>query len=434
MQIHVCAGIGSRKKIYKVLYQYMKKITLQRIIISICLVGASFILAGWYYVQPHAKNIGFSSFFQSKEQQAPVEELAARCSGEKQNDSRCWGDLFNTVIAQYGVNGAFDLLSYAYQKTNMVSDTTCHDLTHAIGREAYRLFAQGKQFSVSEKSTYCNYGFFHGVIEAMVARKKPLSEAKKFCLYMNEKLGKAAPELLLQCYHGIGHGTVNNHDPRTWGSEMAMVEPALAVCDEVGSNREERWRCASGAFHGIGSFYRQHLYNLKVNTDHPFWICPLQSRDEYKEACYRELSAILGMITPNGDFLETAMKINTIPEDGYATETMIAWGVPYKESISYRPIGLAFCRRVPERLRVPCVKSIVRQLIQAGKPGSELDDAILYCSTQHLTADERSGCFDFVFYWNARWNVQEKAKSMCDMVKDIYRGLCYESIQKNASK
>lgn len=370
-----------------------------------------------------------SVLFHTKKPADPA-VLSLACSGVKNADKSCWESLFAKTLKEYGVDGALDLLAYAYDTTQAVEDSTCHDLTHFIGRQAFTIFARGKKFPVSAKTAYCNYGFYHGVMEGMVEKKKPLSDAKKFCDYIDGAIGKEAPEAFLQCYHGIGHGTVNNHDPKTWGNEQAMLTPALTICDAISQNREERWRCASGAFHGLGQFYREQLYNLKIRKEDPFWFCKTQTRDEYKETCYREMTATLGMVVQDGDFLRIADVINTIGEDQYATETMIAWGVPYKESVSYRPVGINFCRRLPARLSGACVKSIARQMIQAGTPGDELADAIEYCGSTMLTKGESTNCFDFVFFWNSRWIPSPKRENNCKKVAIYFQSQCYRLIQK----
>ncbi|MBI3577182.1 hypothetical protein HY086_04050 [Candidatus Gottesmanbacteria bacterium] len=349
--------------------------------------------------------------------QSDAKALTLTCSGAKLSDKSCWENLFKKTLRTNGVDGALDLLAYAYDTTKAVGDSTCHDLTHFIGREAYKIFASGKSFPVSAKTAYCNYGFYHGVIEAMVGAKKPLTDAKKFCDYVDSAISKEAPEALLQCYHGIGHGAANNHDPRTWGSEQAMIAPALAICDQVSQSREERWRCASGVFHGLGRFYREHLYNLVMRTGDPFWFCTTQLRDEYKETCYRELVQSLGLVT-DGTPKAIVSAINTIGEDVYAKEAMRAWGVP----------NYAFCTGVPQRLRSPCIESIARQRIQAGKPGSEVESGIQFCQETVLSTDEKTACFDFVFYWNSRWNVPEKAMKLCDTVTSTFKSECYRMI------
>lgn len=357
-------------------------------------------------------------------------ELAQTCSGQRQSDRRCWDELFRATIKQYGLEGAFDLLSYSWDQTKQLGESTCHDLTHGLGLEAYKFFARGKEFPVSGKTAYCNYGFFHGVIEAMVADKKPLALAQKFCRYIDEKIRGQAPEAFLQCFHGIGHGTVNVHDKRLWGNEWAMITPALKICDEISTNREERWRCGSGVFAGIASFYRANLYELSLNTSDPFFLCREQTRDEYAETCYRELIFATGAIT-GGDPAKVIALIESIPEDAYAHDTMRAWSVPYQESSPHRPIGLALCRTVPPRLRVGCIQSITRQLVQAGRPGDELAEAISFCQSPALAPSESEGCFEFVFPWNSRWITSPKREENCEAVKGDFRGECYRLIEEN---
>lgn len=357
--------------------------------------------------------------------------LAKICSGKDASDKTCWENLFRKTLKLYGVDGALDLIAYAYDTTKAVNENTCHDLTHFIGREAYKIFAKSKSVPVSAKTAYCSYGFYHGVIEGMVEAKKPLTGAKEFCDYIDRAITKEAPDALRQCFHGIGHGAANNHDPRTWGNEESMMGPALTICDEISQTKDEHWGCASGVFHALSLFYWNHSYNLVMRKGDPYWFCRTLLRDEYKETCYRELTSSLGVITDESP-LGIVTLINTIPEDAYAFEAMRAWRVPYNGSVS--PSGISFCHTVPERLRISCIQAIVRQLIQDGKPGIEVNDALSFCYGDDFRVDEKNACFDFVFYWNGRWNVTKSAKRVCDIVNDTYKGLCYEYIQKYISK
>ncbi len=336
----------------------------------------------------------------------------------------CWQTAIKKILHSHGVDGALTVLATAYDN-NPAFSGTCHDLTHFIGKEAYNLFIRNKDFSVSPKTAYCSYGFYHGFMETLVSRKGDMQLARKFCDYVDQQITKVSPDAVFQCFHGIGHGTVNNHDPATWGNEQAMIDPALALCEQVSVTAEERSRCATGVYNGIALFYNNREYNLKFDERDPLRICRTQ-KAEYQDACYISLNISVLAITA-GDITRAAKFIEPIPDDVVAQHAMINLAAPvgssHMNATDHRET-IAKCRGVQPRLREACIQGYAYGFLEQGQPEQEYKKPVEFCTTAPLTPNERQACYDYIFSYLQQWYSAEKNIQICAEVPQSVQDLC----------
>jgi hypothetical protein len=340
-----------------------------------------------------------------------------------------WDARIKEEVATKGIDGALEMLG-ELDGQGGGSGQLCHDLTHLIGQRAYQMFMRGKDFEVTRKAQYCSFGFFHGVIEALVAATGDARNAREFCDFLATQKDFAQSDATYHCYHGIGHGAVNPHDPALWGDAVKMVTPALALCSEVAQNDEQRIDCGTGVFAGIAIFYTRGEYGLSMDpiAGDPFWLCR-QVPEEYRESCYRDMHTVAGA-QAGGDFRKAAAFYEAIPEDEYAIAALRSLGVPLEEfragAYPYAQ-GLAICRSLQTRLQDPCIQTIVRELIQKGKIGEELVEAQAFCEQPQLSADEKDACFEWLVLY-VRWYDEDKAQVFCNSLDTKYREGCKDQI------
>lgn len=339
-------------------------------------------------------------------------------------DSSCWEEFVTKVIQDDGVDAALQSIAYAYDE-NPSFGSMCHDLTHLVGRTAYDEFRRGEKIRVSPKTAYCSYGFYHGFMEVLVSRGGNMETARKFCRVADEQISDVSPDAIYQCFHGIGHGTVNNHDQSTWGNEQAMIDPAIALCESVSETEEELSRCATGVFNGIAVFYGTGEYNLNIRKDDPLWICRNQ-KEVYKDPCYISLNiALLGLA--EGDLKKAASFVERIPEDIYAQHAIINVAAPLGtnniDSEDHQK-EIAVCRSLQPRLRLSCIAGYAYGFLEQGKPGEEYRKPLSFCSSEALTADERRACYDYIFSYLPKWYSADKVKEVCLTVENVEREHC----------
>jgi hypothetical protein len=335
-------------------------------------------------------------------------------------DDQCRKLYIERIVQGQGPQKALAIVAGWYDENTQMGGL-CHDLTHLIGRAAEEEFSQGKDIEASEKMAYCSYGFYHGFMEALVSRGQDMDEAQAFCQKVDAQLSQKTPDASLQCFHGIGHGTVNNHDPATWGSERAMIDPAIALCEQAAGTKEERSRCATGVFNGIAMFYLNGQYELAVNTKDPLWICREYS-DVYRDACYMSMNIVL-LDVAQGDLGESARFIEEIPEDEMAAHAMINLSAPISLTRGTQDSREVFatCRTLQERLRTPCIQGYAYGFLEHGRPGHEYREPLALCASTDLTPEEQEGCFTYIFGYFRQWYAKEKIKTICADIEKIDR-------------
>ncbi len=338
---------------------------------------------------------------------------------------QCWADAVEKIINDQGVDKAFDYIASVYQNDPSAAES-CHALTHQAGFAAFKLFSLHKEFKVTEKASFCNYGFYHGFMERLITSGTNLKSAGQFCEYIDRQLKATAPASGLQCYHGIGHGTVSSHDPSKWGNDKAMIDPALELCKQASANDDQLFRCVSGVYNGIGNFYVTGEYKLSVRKDDPFWICRDQPKD-FQGACFgnlhptitwladKDLSKAIGIIElgSSGDNELTALR--------YVAGDMARFSLNKTDFLD----SIKACRTAESNLVWPCLTGFVTGLMDQGTPNSEYVTAVNYCKSSGLTEEERNKCFGYIFPYLATMYTKEKFDSICSSVEDPIKKYCH---------
>ncbi|MBI3577154.1 hypothetical protein HY086_03910 [Candidatus Gottesmanbacteria bacterium] len=357
-----------------------------------------------------------------------MNKALAQCA--KATDStekkQCWQFEVEKFLGRGDIAGSLTLIASFFDKDPSLSET-CHGLTHTIGKHAFALFAKGESFALNEKTTYCSYGFFHGFMEALIQHGSNISVAQQFCDRIGEKLAKTSPDARYACFHGIGHGWTNVHDPRLYGNERAMVGPALALCQRVARQKEELLRCATGVFDSISISYYNKQYGLTMKRGDPLWLCQEQE-EQFKEACYRDMMpAILWL--GDHDLTKAAPYVERFVEKGYvgvAIQTLASDSMRYvmdRQEVGYWEY-LLFCRSLPQSLYPSCIKGLTTGVMEFGIPQRAYVLGLAICKSVELKKNERDTCFSEVLRYVANRYPQEISRSICKKIEDAYQQYC----------
>lgn len=306
----------------------------------------------------------------------------------------CWNKLIERSLETKGLDKSMELVAKLYEEEAEFSPV-CHDFVHLIGKKAYKLFSADKNFQISSKTSYCAYGFYHGFMENMVSERGDVSLAKDFCIYVDKQLSKITPNARLACFHGIGHGWTNTHDPKYWGDEKAMVYPALSLCEKVTQDPEELAICATGVFDSISIGYYNQSNGLKINKKNPYWLCQEQE-EKYKRSCYMDLApAILWL----GDYrLDNSLSYLGGVESNYKNleiETLAEGSVRFLLANHWDlSESIETCRRLGKSQNLICIGGLGAGFLQFGPPGKEGESAIGFCNSSLLNQAEKNSCFE----------------------------------------
>lgn len=336
---------------------------------------------------------------------------------------QCWEDLIDSTLKTQGIHQTFEIVEKLYT-TESVFASDCHSYVHKIGEKAYKLFSQHQNFALSPKTSYCGYGFYHAFMESLLKDGGDLNKARKFCDYVDQQMGSSIADSKGACYHGIGHGTADNHDQKYWENEKALVDPALKLCEKVAPNEVLLNRCSSGVFNVLAIAYGGN--KVKINTQEPLWFCDQLSNRIYKKTCYEEMNTALFALTHN-DFIQAAKFIERITEDEFANSGIRSLaGVlgmsRVQDSDFTEPIYS--CHQLQARLRSSCFEGFVGGLIEGGEPGIEYVKTITLCKDSSLNKEEKRACFEAVLWFSSLYYPKEKYQSVCNMIDDGYKRNC----------
>jgi hypothetical protein len=348
------------------------------------------------------------------------------CDGEAKQ--KCSADLIRKYLKEGDIEGALNLVSSATRE-DPTGSIDCHSLVHLIGEEAFQYFLTRHDFKISDKASLCNFGFYHGFMEALLVSGGDLKQASDFCDYVDKQLSSESAQTGLQCYHGIGHGSVGMHDPSVWGDETKMIPPALKLCEDSSKNKDQLYRCTSGVYNGIGNFYTKGEYELDLREGDPLWICQFQP-EEYKESCYGNIAQpVLGLLT-GGDLSKAANFVLQIKDTKYIKPTMryvsevFASKSVSKEDFNYE---IETCKSLREDLRTDCIVGFVIGLVDFGSRKLEHDQAFKFCRSSLLSAGEREECFKIALKALAGVNSKDGLKVICGLVEDQYKKYCRDN-------
>lgn len=353
---------------------------------------------------------------------APIES----CSGiaDLQQKILCWKKIIDQDLLQGDLNQTMELVSKKYSEDTDFAKN-CHDFMHSVGKTAYGLFSGGRDFKVGDKSSYCAYGFYHGFMENLVSQSGDISLARSFCKKVDDELSASAPGAKLACYHGIGHGWTNLHDPKVYGNERAMVDPAIALCEKVTQDPEELKICATGVFDSISIGYYSETDGLKVNKQDPYWLCEEQ-KDKYKTPCYMDLTPTVIWL---GEFkLDKSLYYLRYVDVKYkdlVTETIAEDAVRFILRDS-RDVGdqVRICRSLGSHLNLVCLGGLAKGYLQFGAPGQEEASGVSFCENNALTADEKKFCFSKILQTIKAGFSKQRSEIVCGQVPEEFKKYC----------
>lgn len=324
------------------------------------------------------------------------------------------------TLKEQGLDQAFVLMDQLFKEEPTFA-ASCHGFAHLLGDKAYDLFSSHKDFTLSPKASYCGYGFYHGFMDKLVHKTNDINQARAFCKYAGEKLKSQTVDAEGACYHGIGHGAVEDvTDPKRFGNPQAIIQPSLDLCEKVSDTPDKLFRCATGVYNGLEIVTSEGKYNLSLNQEDPLWFCRIQP-DKYKRACYTQM--VVAVMHVSGDDFEKSAKIlNTIPEDDWANESLSGLVVELVRlgRVDYQKT-IEFCHNLSTRFYIPCITGFGEGFLKYGPPQEEYIKAVDFCSSNLLTEEEKSACFTRVLSILRIWYTLEKSTQICQSVDQKYQ-------------
>jgi len=316
------------------------------------------------------------------------------------NNRDCWTNIITTTLELQGVDPAFDVLKEIHD-TNPKFATVCHNYSHDIGLKSYRLY--GVDVELSEKTSYCNAGFYHGFMEGFIDDNSDAKAIDDFCSLVGSKVNSGFGLAEGHCRHGIGHGAMEYllYDTLEINNEPTeTVTNAMKLCFATNNSEDMLMRCASGIY----DTFRNWIYSYEGPTtielaDTLMDFCAVPKEWFVKRACYHELSKILTNL-PNPDYTAQVFdfKAEIIPDDfeEYGPLAMRSFAINFgKRGVKERTHAelINFCRTADSNLQEACILGMFDGIQFAGTPGKEYVASSEFCDSDLLTSSEKKACF-----------------------------------------
>ena len=231
-------------------------------------------------------------------------ETPADCSGDLASDYACYQERYQSLVRGSGVEAAFADLKDEYEKNEFVR-AQCHQLTHVVGRAALDLHGDLSS-TYSRGDNFCWSGYYHGAMEAIVAKIGPdeiMQQANTTCA----ELGQHQRYSLYHynCVHGLGHGFM--------GIQQNELFESLEMCDTL-LEVWERESCYSGVFmENVVAKDNSDQPTKYLKADQPLYPCT-DVEPHYKTQCYR-MQTSYALHTQGNDFAKVFDLCATIEDD-----------------------------------------------------------------------------------------------------------------------
>lgn len=293
----------------------------------------------------------------------------------------CWENQIVDALRNGGMAKGFQEFDTLY-KTVPSFQANCHDVSHILGSEAYKLFTADHAVVDTPETAYCGYGFYHGFIEAMLLTAGPgqYSDARAYCDALRAKDGDSVAG---PCFHGIGHAVFDSLDSTLWGNASRMTKAGIALCNTalVKERDEDREQCANGVFNALGNALSAHDYGLSHETTNIIDLCRAQ-RESYKKDCM--VQAGIGYIRFKQMNRSEALAFILSLEPDLAApgintyiDNEVLLNIKTFDPQAYHDT----CASLPLSYQSECVRGVISALNNLGDPHQEYIPMFAFCAT-----------------------------------------------------
>jgi hypothetical protein len=228
------------------------------------------------------------------------------CDTTRPDSIDCQQKQYAQAAAQKDMPIVFAELKTAYETTPSIK-ANCHQITHAIGREAAMRYGS-IEAAYQHGDNFCWSGYYHGVMEAIV-RDVGKENINNSITTICAETAASRPQSFyhFNCVHGLGHGIMAINGDELFSS--------LKICDKL-SDTWQQQSCQGGVFmENIMASINAGNTGKYLKADDPLYPCTAVN-NQYKTQCYlMQTSQALKVV--NYDYAQVFRLCGTVGE--YAT-------------------------------------------------------------------------------------------------------------------
>lgn len=350
----------------------------------------------------------------------------ADCSPSGDADrSICWDKELSRILDEEGLPFAFAYFAKLYTTQPSFVAEGCHWQAHKLGEKAAEEFNARKSVRLTPATAYCGFGFFHGFLQVLLREDGSILRAKEFCDEVTKELGKDAPRVRLNCYHGIGHGLVEDPPPPdTWNDTGAVIREPLRICLGISEVPLEVKECTDGVYNALLILMESGKYGFELSKEDPLEFCKGEP-EKYHQSCFYEFSQKLDRYA-EWKIENLSRFLRGVPSS--FAEMIVMNSVA---GIIQRDIGLSdftshahACRLIPGTGGIGCLKGIIGGLMAHGEPEKEYLKALDFCGGKNITLAEKKICYTHLFETASQMYPSEKVAGICATFQEGFQEYC----------
>lgn len=339
-----------------------------------------------------------------------------RCNPKLQdNQNECYTQYVIKTLKTSGLTAALKTVSTIADQDVEFSQS-CHTTMHEIGKLAYETYKKSGTIEISDKLSYCNFGFYHSFIEAMIVDTGGVEKAEDFC---NQTGSNVTDSLTVSnCYHGIGHGI--SSEPEVLGSAYEMSLAGLNICKKIKKENGYQRSCQLGVFNSIALLYENHEYKLKT-PENAFDLCTTNNySDEERSSCFLQMATMSIKILNDDLKKQFALALSINPK--YQEEIFYDLAT-YSIQGSEPQVVIATCRSIGQKYVAKCVQGVAAGLKVFGYIGDEYRRALDFYKEGDLSPQEKELFLTYLMRVDV--NNESEQKVVCNKFpKDLRIGPC----------
>lgn len=299
----------------------------------------------------------------------------ADCLDSASQDFDCYDTHYAALTKEQGAQSAFADLRVRYPG-NPYIQSQCHPIAHVIGRAAADKYASVSE-AYTQGDSFCWSGYYHGVLEGIVARigkDNVIAQFNNICADIPGQVSYSFD--YYNCVHGLGHGVMAMTDNELFSS--------LKLCDNL-TGAWEQASCWSGAFMENVIVDNKYHFSKYLKPDQPLYPCNAVE-EKYKNTCYLMQTSYMLKIT--GENFSKVFEL---------------------------------CGTVEESYRATCYQSLGRDA--SGHSISNVDSTKSACNLGK-DFEQKSNCIigavkDFISYHHSDLQARELCNAIDPQIKDV---------------
>lgn len=203
----------------------------------------------------------------------------------------CYANEFASLIKKRNIHYTLEVLDELQKRDKRT--LSCHSTGHVIAfGELSKNHDSWSQLAKWMDIYRCSNGFFHGLMEELLAEKKLSLDSLSlgnFCQKIEDNFSGVKVDLMTNCYHVLGHFLLLEYE--------GDIDKSIKICSEF-KHEGKSYFCNTGVFmeefvraglndHGIRPFLKYNWENTAKEEE----ICK-NFKSPVAETCWREIATI----------------------------------------------------------------------------------------------------------------------------------------------